>query len=440
MNAFLSLVVSILSFGAVSDGLTDNAPAINSAIEYCALRGGGVVEVPAGETFLCGTLYLKSGVTLRLGKESILKGSSSLSDYSALCSIAPTESLLRYDSGIGSVNSNSASDPQWGLALIIGVGVHDCGIEGSGTIDGSALRNPLGEEGLRGPHTILIDGGTKLKFRDFRVCDSGNYAFLGYNLSDCSFSRLTLEGGWDGIHIRGGRKILIDSCRFSTGDDALAGGYWQDFTMKLCHVNTSCNGLRMIMPSKRVRILNCDFNGPGEHPHLTSGKTSSDAAVSIEPGAWGAAPGPLDDIFLRNVSVEGMLSPFSLTVGEDNPVGSVRIEGLKAQGITRMALSVKSWTDGFVRSVSLSDCDLGFAPVRDAPSPSWFSSHGTSLWPVFPSWGLYFRNVGTVSLRNVSLRYEGDLDERPAAVFDNVGKVRGEVYLPQTQAVENYAD
>ena len=110
MNFLLAIVVSILSYGAVpNDTTVNNAKAINTAISDCADKGGGVVEVPKG-TFTTGSVFLRSGVTLRLNEGAVLLGSSRLSDYSSLVTDLD---LSRYESGQGTVNYNSATDPQW---------------------------------------------------------------------------------------------------------------------------------------------------------------------------------------------------------------------------------------------------------------------------------------------------------------------------------------
>ena len=77
MNLILSVLVSVLSFGAVGDGATDNTEAINRAIAHCALQGGGTVSVPQG-VFVTGTVYLKSHVMLRLEAGATLKGTQQL--------------------------------------------------------------------------------------------------------------------------------------------------------------------------------------------------------------------------------------------------------------------------------------------------------------------------------------------------------------------------
>ena len=84
MNLLLSTIISILTFGAVADnGKTNNAQAINKAIEAAAEKGGGKVVVPA-DTFVTGTIYLKSNVMLVLEQGAVLKGSPRLEDYQHL--------------------------------------------------------------------------------------------------------------------------------------------------------------------------------------------------------------------------------------------------------------------------------------------------------------------------------------------------------------------
>ena len=52
----------ITEFGARGDGVTDDASAIQTAIDRCSASGGGRVVVPAGLVFLAGPFDMKSNV------------------------------------------------------------------------------------------------------------------------------------------------------------------------------------------------------------------------------------------------------------------------------------------------------------------------------------------------------------------------------------------
>lgn len=71
---------NIRDFGAVNDGTRLTSAAINQAIGMCHASGGGTVYVPAG-IYLCGTVELKSNVTLFLEAGATLLGSKKLADY-----------------------------------------------------------------------------------------------------------------------------------------------------------------------------------------------------------------------------------------------------------------------------------------------------------------------------------------------------------------------
>lgn len=115
---------------------------------------------------------------------------------------------------------------------------------------------------MRGPHTILLAYCQKMKLEGITVRHSSNYAFLAYDIQKLAFKNLKIEGGWDGIHIRGAKNIKIQGCHFSTGDDGIAGGYWDKMQITHCESNSSCNGIRMIQPSTNLLINHCHIYGP----------------------------------------------------------------------------------------------------------------------------------------------------------------------------------
>ena len=62
---------SVLNFGAVSDGKTDDTVAFQKALDAASLAGGGVVYAPRGNYFFAGHLDVPSDVTLKGVWESV---------------------------------------------------------------------------------------------------------------------------------------------------------------------------------------------------------------------------------------------------------------------------------------------------------------------------------------------------------------------------------
>lgn len=67
-----------MDFGALADGVSNNAQAIQRAIDEAAVHGGQVI-VPAGR-FLSGTIRLKSNVDLHLEEGAVLVSSLNRED------------------------------------------------------------------------------------------------------------------------------------------------------------------------------------------------------------------------------------------------------------------------------------------------------------------------------------------------------------------------
>lgn len=64
----------ITEYGAVADGVTNCAAAIQAAVDAAAQAGGGRVMVPAGR-FLSGSVMLRSHVELHLCSGAVLQSS-----------------------------------------------------------------------------------------------------------------------------------------------------------------------------------------------------------------------------------------------------------------------------------------------------------------------------------------------------------------------------
>ena len=111
---------NILTYGAKSDGTTNNREAIQKAIDECNASGGGRVIIQAG-SFLSGTLILKSNVDLHLESGAFL-----------ISSIRP-EDLIDFSKGFRDDNK----DIGWeGGCFLCAFHEENISITGQGTIYG----------------------------------------------------------------------------------------------------------------------------------------------------------------------------------------------------------------------------------------------------------------------------------------------------------------
>ena len=214
---FAENMYNVMSFGAKGDGKTDDAAAIQRAIDECSRKGGGQVLFPTGHTFLAGPIRLKSGVDMHLDVNATLK-----------CN--PDESIYH----LSAFGANEGEGMMW----IYADGAEDVSISGRGTIDGSGV-DFMGKElhdsyelkPLNGPfdprpHVLTLIGVKRLSIKDVTI---RNGAYWTVHLVGCYdanidgislMNNLKIRNG-DGIDIDHSRKVRISNCFIESGDDCI---------------------------------------------------------------------------------------------------------------------------------------------------------------------------------------------------------------------------
>lgn len=209
-------VYDVTRYGAAGDGRTDDAAAIQRAVDACEAAGGGQVYLPAGRTFMAGPIQLKSNIELYL-------------DAGATLLARPDEHIYR----MSAFGSNEGEGMMWLWARDI----HDLRICGRGTIDGNGVRfmgreladsyelKPVTTFDPR-PHVLTLIGVRRLQIRDLTIREG---AYWTIHLIGCEdavidgislLNNLKIRNG-DGIDIDHSRRVRISNCHITSGDDCI---------------------------------------------------------------------------------------------------------------------------------------------------------------------------------------------------------------------------
>ncbi|HTS18204.1 MAG TPA: glycosyl hydrolase family 28 protein [Verrucomicrobiae bacterium] len=197
-----TFIVTNAAYGAIGDGVTNNAPAIQSAINYAVSHGGGTVEIPANgtlSTYLSGPIAMANGINLQVDGGALLQ-------------------MLPYGIYPGSTN------------FIGGSRLHDIEISGSGTIDGQgaawwAAYNA--SNSLARPHLIDCRTCTNVLVQNVTLQNPPMFHLvLMGTCVNVTVQGITINTVWpspntDGIDLVG-TSCLIQNCFISDGDDDVA--------------------------------------------------------------------------------------------------------------------------------------------------------------------------------------------------------------------------
>ena len=246
---------------------------LQKAIDDCFRSGGGEVVVPTG-VYLTGGLRLRTGVTLHLLENAVLRGSTDPEDYTEYLTdeLEPIDEQERAHHAPNVVIGARISDcirpySRWNNAILRAVRARNVAIIGEcgSEIDGQNCFDPEGEEGFRGPHAINMWYCDGITLRGYTVRDSANWAHAIQNSRHIRVEGITVLGGHDGFDIRSCDDVRIERSVFRTGDDCIAGFDNIDVTVRECCFESSCSIFRF--GGADVLIEDCRGIPPTEYGH-----------------------------------------------------------------------------------------------------------------------------------------------------------------------------
>lgn len=206
----------VTAFGATGDGRTDDASAIQRAIDRCSADGGGSVVFPSGHTFLSGPLRMASNVDLHLSPNATLLANPDESIY--------TESAFGANRGEG-------------MMWLSGKDIENFSISGTGRIDGNAVAfmgaelddsfelKPVTDFDPR-PHVLTLVNARKVNISDVTIANSAYWTVHLVGCYDVAISHISLLNNLkvrngDGIDVDHSRKVRITGCFIESGDDCI---------------------------------------------------------------------------------------------------------------------------------------------------------------------------------------------------------------------------
>lgn len=207
---------NIKNFGAAGDGKTNDAKAIQKAIDACSAAGGGQVIVPAGHVFLSGPFDLKSFVELRIEGGAKILASPDEKLY--------TKSAFRENKGEGTIWIGGEKLEQvsiTGNGILDGNGISFMGAE----LEDSYVLKPFNIIDPR-PHLLTLIGCKKLNIDGVTFQNSAYWTVHLIGCNDVSISNITLLNSIkirnsDGIDLDHSKNVRITNCYIESGDDCI---------------------------------------------------------------------------------------------------------------------------------------------------------------------------------------------------------------------------
>lgn len=443
----------ITNFGARGDGVTLNTTCIQAAIDsahhiFMLRNQKARVVVPQG-TFVSGTLYLKSGVTLHLEKGATLLGSTNPFDY--------------------------IKDPtvRW-TSFIFAIRQHDIAITGNGTIDGRGWE--VANNMVNYIHLGLVDDplkydrpneGNRPENIHFRECEqvvvSGitlrNPASWNQQYDQCRYvlienQTVDSKNYWnnDGVDIVDCQHVVIRNCHMDAADDVFCfkshsvDGLSEDILVENCTGRSSANGIKFgtmtrglfrhfrfrnitLYDTYRSAITVASVDGGALQDIVIDGlkatNTGNPIFLRFAERRQGSVTPCLKDIVIKNVYVE---------VPAHKPDAGYSYEGpVEDQPRNTSPSSIVGTPDHRIQNITLENIEIHYPGGSDSsyafcgsdPQSLALIAERTTQYPEFsmfkelPAWGLYLRHADNIHLKNVHMLVANH-DYRPCIVADDV--------------------
>ena len=464
-------VYDVTDYGATGNGSTHDHGAVNAAINAANGAGGGTVYFPPG-TYKCGSIILKSNVTLNLHADAEIQ--ATMDYYYTMWDSFPC--TMYQDWG----------HSHWKCSLIWAIDQSNIGITGSGLIDGTdPATNYTGlDKGDPDPgfadRAISFKNCTGITIDGIKMLRGGHFAIIATGCTDVALSNLFIDTNRDGINIDCCNDVTITNCIVNAPCDDAIGlkssyalcekratenvivsgctvmGYEVGSVMSGSPIpNTnpscySCGSIKFGTESnggfKNITITDCTFEnsrgfmlatvdgGDIENIYIDNIQMSliNDTPIFLRLGDRARGPGPPPPGTYRNVNINNITCPSSMSRLSCIASG---IPGHYIEGVYLSGLNISYAGGGTAADATI------VLPENEDGYP-----YGGMFGSVTPCYGFYARHVDGLIFNNCVFNLNSP-DARPEfkfidalnVEFDNFGII-SDITSPSNGSSVYYGD
>jgi polygalacturonase len=412
------------TFGAKGDGKTLDSNAINAAIDRAHAAGGGTVYVGPG-TYLCGTVVLRSRVTLYLEAGAVLLGSKDVNQYTP--------------------QSGPAANGDAGARhLLFARDAEDVTIAGSGLIDGQGKSFWVPSDRKQVPPEdrwqdvatlywkplprvspmIELVNCHRLHIEHVRIEDASGWTMRLINCSNVVVDGISIKNpiygiNVDGIDVTNCSDVRIANCSIETADDAIClkseNPYGEtvpacrNIVVTNCTMTGCCNGFKLGTRTEGA-FENITFSNSVIYNDDVDLNARIISGICLEMVDGGSVEG----VTIIGIRMQRTRTPIFMRLGNRKPGKDGRPGTLRGVTIRDIQASGAIFTSSIVGLPGFDIEDIALSDIRvdtlEETRPEWLtraipeqakSYPESRMFGRLPAWGLYCRHVYGLRLRDL---------------------------------------